>query len=77
MEKNFGSIVFYIRRPVDRRRVKNGRLFLKQEDLGHNPVRRGNMVGRRMLRERRGLLPEIMNTLEISSSIFKHKYFVV
>jgi hypothetical protein len=62
MEKNFGSIVFYIRRPVDRRRVKNGRLFLKQEDLDHDPVRRGNMIKRRMLGDRRRLLPEIMNT---------------
>jgi hypothetical protein len=63
MEKNFGNIVFYIRRPVDRRRFKNGHLLLKQEDLGHNPVRRGNIIGRRMIRERRRLLPEIMDTL--------------
>ena len=62
MEKNFGTIVFYIRRSFDRRRFKNGRLFLKQEDLGHNPVRRGNIIGRRMHRERRRLLPEIIST---------------
>jgi hypothetical protein len=62
MEKNFGTIAFYIRRPVDRRRVKNGRLFLKQEDLDHDPVRRGNMIKRRMLGDRRRLLPEILNT---------------
>jgi hypothetical protein len=62
MEKNFGTIAFYIRRPVDRRRVKNGRLFLKQEDLDHDPVRRGNMIKRRMLGDRRSVVPEILNT---------------
>jgi hypothetical protein len=62
MEKNFGSIVFYIRRPVDRRRVKNGRLFLEQEDLDHDPVRRGNMIGRRMIGDRRRLLLEILDS---------------
>ena len=75
MGKKFKEIVFYTRSTVDRRKVKNGHLLLKQEDLGHNPVRRGNIIGRRMLRERRRLLPEIMNTSEISSSIFTHKYF--
>jgi hypothetical protein len=62
MEKNFGTIVFYIRRPVDRRRVEDRRLFLKQEDLDHNPERRVNMIGRRMIGDSRRLLPESIYT---------------
>ena len=62
MEKNFGTIVNYTRRPVDRRRVEDRRLFLKQEYLDHNPERRVNKIQRRMTGDRRRLLPEIMNT---------------
>jgi hypothetical protein len=61
-EKNFGSIAFYTRRPVGRRRVKDRRVFRKQEYLDHNPERRVNIIDRRMFENRRGLLPEIMNT---------------
>ena len=53
MEKNFGTIVHYTRRPVDRRRVEDRRLFPKQEDLDHNPERRVNMIDRRMNSDRR------------------------
>ena len=59
MEKNLGTIAFYTRRPVDRRRVKDRRLFLKQEYLDHNPERRVNMTDRRMHGNRRELLPII------------------
>ena len=41
---------------VDRRRVKERRSFLKQEGLAHNPERRANMIGRRMIGDRRGML---------------------
>ena len=44
------------RSPVDRRRVKDRRSFLKQEGLAHNPERRANMIGRRMIGDRRGML---------------------
>ena len=44
------------RSPVDRRRVKERRSFLKQEGLAHNPERRANMIGRRMIGDRRGML---------------------
>ena len=41
--------------PVDRRRVKDRRSLLKHEDLAHNPERRANMTGRRMIGDRRGM----------------------
>ena len=62
LEKDFGSINFYTRRPVDRRKVRIRRLFLDQKYLDHNPERRINIVDRRMLGDRRKVLPEIMNT---------------
>ena len=61
MEKNFGTISFYIRRPVDRRRVEDRRFFLKQENLDHNPERRVTMIERRMFGDRRGVASDIMN----------------
>ena len=62
MEKKFESKVFCSRRHVDRRRVKARRLSLKQEYLDHNPEKRVNMTDRRILADRRELLPEILNT---------------
>ena len=61
MEKKFKEIVFYTRRTVDRRRVGGRRLFLKLEYLD-NLDRRVNMIGRRMLGDRRSVVPEILNT---------------
>ena len=68
MEKNLGTIAFYTRRPIDRRRVKDRRLFLKQEYLDHNPERRVNMIDQRIHGGKRRLLPEIIYT-------FGKKYF--
>ena len=62
MEKNFGTIVNYIRRPVDRRRVEDRRFFLKQENLDHNPERRVNMIDHRIHGGKRRVLPEIIYT---------------
>ena len=61
MNKKFDYISFYTRRPVDRRRVKNKRFFLKQENLDHNPGRKINMIERRMFGDRRGVSSDIMN----------------
>ena len=61
MKKNFGSITFYTRRPVGRRKVKERRLYLKQESLDHTPERRVNKINRRMLSDRRGLVSDIMD----------------
>ena len=55
--------VFYIRRPIDRREVKEKRLFLKQGYLDHNPERRVNMINRRRVGVRRGLPSDLKNTL--------------
>jgi hypothetical protein len=41
---------------VDRRRVKDRRSSLKKEGLAHYPERRVNMIKRRMLGDRRGIL---------------------
>ena len=62
MEKKFKEIVFYIRRPVDRRQFKDRRFFPRHEDLDHAPERRVNMIDRRMLGDRRKLLSEVKNT---------------
>ena len=56
------SISFCSRRHVDRRRVEDRRLFLKQEYLDHKPERRVSMTDRRMHGDRRRLFPDIMNT---------------
>ena len=61
MVKNNAEVIFQTRLPVDRRRVEDRRLSLKQEYLD-NPERRVTMIKRRMLGDRRKLLPEIMNT---------------
>ena len=62
MGKKFKEIVFYIRRPVDRRQFKDRRFFPRHEDLDHAPERRVNMIDRRMLGDRRELLSEVKNT---------------
>ena len=53
------ELPFQTRSPIDRRRVKDRRLFLIQEYLDHNPERRNIMIRRRMLGDRRELLPII------------------
>ena len=62
MEKKFGTIAFYTRRLIDRRRVKDRRLFLKQEYLDLKPERRVSMNDRRMHGERRRMVYEILNS---------------
>ena len=75
MGKN-DSIPFCSRRHVDRRRVKDRRSILKQGYLGHNPERRANMVGRRIIGDRRGLLSRYYEDFfEKSSLIFKRSPF--
>ena len=61
MGKN-NSMSFCSRRHVDRRRVEDRRLFLKQEYLDHKPERRVSMNDRRIHGDRRKVLPEIMKT---------------
>ena len=61
---------------VDRRRVKDRRSFLKQEYLGHNPERIANMIGRRMIGDRRGMLSRYYkNFVGKSALIFKRMPF--
>ena len=62
MGNNNAEVIFQTRSSIDRRRVEDRRFFLRHEDLDHDPDRRGNMIKRRMLGDRRRLLPEIMNT---------------
>ena len=59
MGKNNAKVMFQTRSPIDRRRVMYRRLFLKQDYLYHNPERRNIMISRRMLGDRRELLPII------------------
>ena len=72
MKNNNAEVIIKTRSPVDRRRVKDRRLFLKQGYPGHKPERRSNMIGRRMIGERRGLLSQYYEYfLEKSVFIFK------
>ena len=58
------SISFCSRRHVDRRRVEDRRLFLKQEYLDHKPERRVSMTDRRMHGDRRRLFPDIRSSFQ-------------
>ena len=58
MENNNNKVIFQIRSTIDRRSVKDRRLFLKQEYLDHNPERRVNKIERRSLKDRREWLPD-------------------
>jgi hypothetical protein len=61
---------------VDKRRVKYRRSFLKQEGLAHNPERRANMIGRRMIGDRMGMLSRYYKYFVGKSAlIFKRKLF--
>ena len=62
MEKNNAEVIFQTRSPVDRRRVKDKRLYLKQEYLDHNPERRVNKIKRRMTGDRRRMLAEVIDS---------------
>jgi hypothetical protein len=62
MGNNNDEVIFKSRRHVDRRRVEERRLSLKQEYLDHKPERRVNMTNRRVHGDRRGLVPDIINT---------------
>ena len=62
MGKKFESKVFCSRRHVDRRRVEDRRLFLKQEYLDLKPERRVSMNDRRMHGDRRRMVYEILNS---------------
>ena len=59
MENSNAEIIFQTRSPVDRRRGRFRRSFLKQECPGHIPERRNIMIRRRMFGDRRELLPII------------------
>ena len=60
MEKNNAEVIFQTRSPVDRRRVEDKRLSLKQEYLDHSPERRVNKIKRRMTGDRRRMLAEVL-----------------
>ncbi len=62
MGNNKAEVIFQIRSSVDRRKVEDRRFFLRYESLDHDTRRHGNMIKRRMLGDRRRVLPEIMNT---------------
>ena len=76
MGNNNAEVIIKTRSPLDRRRVKDRRSILKQGYLGHNPERRANMVGRRMIGDRRGYLSRYYEDFfEKSSLIFKRTPF--
>ena len=74
MGKNFGTIVNYTRRPVDRRRVEDRRLFLKQGYLDHNPERRVDLINRRIHGDRREFFPEILDSFGEEALFFEQEY---
>ena len=56
LKDNLSFFKFQTRSPVDRRRVKDRRSLLKQEYLNPNHERRVNVIDRRILGDRRGML---------------------
>ena len=58
MENKKAEVIFQIRSSVDRRRVEDRRFYTRHEDLDHDPARRVNIITRRMLGDRRKVLPE-------------------
>jgi hypothetical protein len=62
MENKKAEVIFQTRSSDDRRRFEDRRFYTRHEDLDHNPERRVNMIGRRMLGDRRSVVPEILNT---------------
>jgi hypothetical protein len=72
MENNNVEVIFQTRSPVDRRKVEDRRLSLKQEYLDHNPERRVDLIDRRMLGERRELFPEILDSFGEEVLLFSH-----
>ena len=61
---------------VDRRKVKDRRSPHKKGYLAHIPERRANIVGRRMIGDRRGMLSRYYEYfVEKSATVFKCKYF--
>ena len=62
MGDKYADVIFQARSSDYRRRVGGRRLFREQEYLDHNPERRVNMIGRRIIRYSRESFPEIMNT---------------
>ena len=73
MEIENAEVIFQTRSPVDRRRVKDRRSFLKQEYIDHNPERRVDLIDRRMLGERRELFPEILDSFGEEVLLFSHE----
>ena len=64
------------RSPVDRRKVKDRRSSLKKEGLAQYPERRVNMIKRRRLGDRRGILSRYYKYfVEKSALIFKRTPF--
>ena len=62
MGNNNDEVIIKTRRHVDRRRVEESRLSLKQEYLDHKPERRVNMINRRIHGDRRRVVSDIINT---------------
>ena len=61
---------------TDRRKVKDRRSSHRKEFLTHIPERRKNMVGRRMIGDRRGVLSRYYEYFVGKSAlIIKRKYF--
>ena len=61
---------------VDRRKVKDRRSPHRKEFLTHIPERRANMVGRRMIGDRRGMFSRYYEYFVGKSTlIIKRKYF--
>ena len=76
MGNNNAEVIIKTRSSVDRRKVKDRRSSIKQGYLDHNPERRANMIGRRMLGERRGLVAQYYEYfLKKRSLIFKRMPF--
>ena len=59
MENKKAEVIFQTRSSDDRRRVEDRRFYTRHEDLEHDPARIRNKIKRRMLGDRRKVLPEL------------------
>ena len=75
MGNNNAEVIIKTRSSVDRRKVKDRRSL---PGIAHNPERRANMTGRRMIGDRRGLVAQYYEYfLKKRSLILKRKYFAM
>ncbi len=74
MKDNNVEVIFQTRSPIEKRKGKDRRFFLKQGYLDYKPERRVDLINRRTLGERRELFPEILDSFREEDLFFEQEY---